>query len=69
MENEYIYTSSDGTKTPVSRMQNTHLVNTLVKKASELAVSKSVDAIENYDGEQQAVTALKAEVLKRMPIR
>ena len=57
MEQEYIYTSSDGTKTPVSKLNNSHLVNTLLKKHVERAEIR----------DEVAVNALKAEVLNRMP--
>ena len=63
---EYIYKSSDGTETPVSKMQNSHLLNALLKKYYQYAPTPK-DSTELEDVElKRAVDALKAEVLKRL---
>ena len=68
MEEEYIYKSSDGTETPVSKMQNSHLLNALLKKYYQYAPTPK-DSTDPEEMElKRAVDAMKAEVLKRMPI-
>lgn len=58
---EYIYTDSKGKQFQLHQLSNSHLVNALCKKVVE-SVTVGVQA-------EDAVRALKAEVLKRMPIQ
>ena len=74
---EYIYTGSKGEQIPVSKMQNSHLLNALLKKANRKAEIEGFDIKESDRDElelehielTQAVDAMKTEVLKRMPIQ
>lgn len=57
-----VYTSSDGTKTPIAELNNFHLINALLKSESHLCAS-----LEDLKPEAKLMRdALKAEVLKRM---
>lgn len=69
MEGEYIYKSSDGKETPVSKLQNTHLVNALLKKYYQWAPTPKDSQEAEHVELGKAVEALKAEVLRRMPIQ
>ena len=68
-EAEYIYTDSKGVQTPVSKMTNSHLLNALLKVSAVLTLNPNGfgDAKEEYEAEKVKQSALKAEVLKRMP--
>jgi len=65
---EYIYTGSKGEQIPVSKLQNSHLVNALVKLVGMLTVAEGVKVDEGEEL-KKGINALKAEVLKRMPIQ
>ena len=68
MEEEYIYTDSSGKEWQLHQMQNTHLLNALLKKYYQYAPTPK-DSTDPEEMElKRAVDAMKAEVLKRMPI-
>lgn len=70
MNEEQIYTSSDGTQTPVSKLNNSHLVNALLKVSGILALNPNGfgdTGVADYEKQKALQQALKAEVLKRMP--
>ena len=68
MEGEYIYNSSDGKRTPVSQMNNSHLLNALLSMVGKLTKVEGLP-LESGEGLKKGIDALKAEVLKRMPIK
>jgi len=71
MEPITIYKSEDGKETPISEMNNFHLVNALLKIIGVLTLNSNGfgDAKTEYELVKNTANALKNEVFKRMDNR
>ena len=68
-EQEYIYTSSDGKQYQLHQMNNSYLLNALLKRNHSMLRAKEQGSEQAYEGFRQDVKALEGEVLRRMPIQ
>lgn len=63
METEKYYVSSNGTKTPMSQVEYTHLSNSLAKKYREIFDSVDED---DFNNRLNAINDIKEEMYKRI---
>lgn len=65
MEEEVMYTASDGTKTPMKEIETTHLINSLAKDYREIYNAKNKN---EFSEKLKVIDQKKNEIYKRMNI-